>query len=346
MLDNINKNLSLKNLKDWFKVDGKWELVEEEWRGVVNFETHYEVSNFGRVKSLSRRVRCGHRGGFIDTKERIMRLSPDTSGYLSFGASKNDRSKSLKVHKEVAMAFMNHTPNGFVTVVDHIKKSLKLNNVFNLQLISNRENCTKERGEYVGVTWSNAAKRWRARTQIGGKERHIGLFDTRDEARDAYQRFYKELESGDSIEEVIQRIKGGRRTLTSKYRGVCWHPTKQRWASEVKFNNKIYWLGYYQIESEAGLVCLEIRDMLERDLLTKQRYAEIKAKYKIRNNKFGFGVSKATRGKPWRVTVSINKKNIYIGSYKNFIEATIIQRELYAKEIVKRYLSDPIKTYE
>jgi len=43
---------------------------KEEWRDIIGYEGMYEVSNFGRVKSLRRKVR--YKNSFRTIKEKIM----------------------------------------------------------------------------------------------------------------------------------------------------------------------------------------------------------------------------------------------------------------------------------
>jgi len=48
--------------------------------------------------------------------------------------------KSFKVHKLVAIHFLNHNPCGYKVVVDHIDGNPLNNHVNNLRLVSSREN--------------------------------------------------------------------------------------------------------------------------------------------------------------------------------------------------------------
>ncbi len=79
----------------------------ERWLPVVGFEGSYEVSNQGRVKSLARVTVDGHR-----LKERIMKLSPSTTGYLQVNLRKDGRYHARKVHSLVAEAFIGPRPAG------------------------------------------------------------------------------------------------------------------------------------------------------------------------------------------------------------------------------------------
>lgn len=76
--------------------------MEETWKEIVyDGETYedYQVSNLGRVKSL------------WFGKERILRPSKTTRGYLQVELYKNGKSKWLKVHRLVATAFLDN-PDG------------------------------------------------------------------------------------------------------------------------------------------------------------------------------------------------------------------------------------------
>ena len=71
-------------------------IVKEEWRPVDGYE-NYEVSNFGRVKSLNY-----HR----TDKEGILKPGKNKDGYLYVGLCRNGKMKYFKVHKLVAEAFL------------------------------------------------------------------------------------------------------------------------------------------------------------------------------------------------------------------------------------------------
>lgn len=72
----------------------------EIWRNVVGYEGLYQVSNFGRVKSLVRVDRFGRR-----VPERILKPAKDKDGYLLVALWKDGKGKTSKVHRLVAEAF-------------------------------------------------------------------------------------------------------------------------------------------------------------------------------------------------------------------------------------------------
>lgn len=169
-------------------------MNKELWKDIVNYETLYKVSSFGRIKSLSREV-LSKGGSFRTLKEKILKQTPDSKGYLTVSLSNKGKVKLKRVHKLVAIAFHNHVPNGYEIVVDHKDGNILNNYESNLQEISNRENSSKDRkgysSKYVGVSFSK--NKWIAKIYIKGKNIHLGSFIKEIEAHEAYQEKLKEL---------------------------------------------------------------------------------------------------------------------------------------------------------
>jgi hypothetical protein len=157
----------------------------EIWKDTPNYEGHYQVSSFGNIKSL----KFG--------KERILKPIINSHGYYSVKLSKTGKPKMFQVHVLVAMAFLNHIPCGHEIVVDH-KDTIKLNNnIYNLQLITTRENLSKDKkggsSQYTGVCWYRPYNKWLSSIQINGKLKHLGYFHCELEASKAYQKALAEL---------------------------------------------------------------------------------------------------------------------------------------------------------
>lgn len=112
--------------------------LEEEWRDIKGYEGLYQVSNCGRIKSLSRLIyNVGH-GYTKRSSERIKKLGTHTKGYLQVQLCKNGANKTIKVHRLVAQAFIPN-PNNFLQV-DHIDGDKTNNHVTNLEWVTNTEN--------------------------------------------------------------------------------------------------------------------------------------------------------------------------------------------------------------
>lgn len=102
------------------------EINLETWKHIKNYEK-YQISNFGRVKSLNRK------------KEIILKLAK-TLNYLKVTLQKNGKSKTFSVHKLVAETFLeNKNPIEF-KIVNHIDGNKLNNKVYNLEWTSYKNN--------------------------------------------------------------------------------------------------------------------------------------------------------------------------------------------------------------
>ena len=134
----------------------------ENWKDIPGYEGMYEVSDLGKVKSLGR---FSTKEGKNYKKIRGIIRKPIFSGrgYLAVDIYKDGKQKTFMVHQLVAMAFLDHVPCGHEKVIDHINNIKTDNRVENLQIISNRENTSKDKtggtSKYVGVSWDKANKK-------------------------------------------------------------------------------------------------------------------------------------------------------------------------------------------
>ena len=207
----------------------------EEFRSISGYEGLYEVSNFGNVKSL--------------TNDKILKPCLGSRGYYMVRVYKDNKGNTMSIHVLVAMAFLGHKPDGYKIVVDHIDNNKLNNHVSNLQLISNRENTSKDKkngtSKYTGVTWYNASNKWLAQIAINSKKKNLGLFETEDEAHETYQKALKMLNEGD-----LSFMKP--KEFSSKYKGVSWQKDRNKWVSRIKINGKQKNLGSFTSEEDAA----------------------------------------------------------------------------------------------
>ena len=85
----------------------------EQWRPVVGYESKYEVSDHGRVRSVARTVHRPHSGPY-KVSSRVLRPRVAHHGHHTvtlFGATKKDR-KHHYVHRLVLAAFVGPCPAG------------------------------------------------------------------------------------------------------------------------------------------------------------------------------------------------------------------------------------------
>ena len=103
--------------------------MKEIWKDIKGYEGLYQVSNLGRVKSLSRK---NH------PKEEFRNLITNSKGYLIVNLLKNNKGKTNKVHRLVAEAFIPN-PNNYPQV-NHKDENKTNNHVDNLEWCTNKYN--------------------------------------------------------------------------------------------------------------------------------------------------------------------------------------------------------------
>ena len=151
--------------------------MEEQFKTIPGFGL-YEVSDQGRVKSFQR---CGNKPYGI--------LKPGThkQGYKVV-IIKNDegKQKGMMIHQLVAYAFLSHVPERGVVVVDHIDNNPSNNFLSNLQIISCRENVSKDR-KNLGICYYKPTNRFLAYWE----GTYVGVYDTEEEAKEG-QSLYRQ----------------------------------------------------------------------------------------------------------------------------------------------------------
>lgn len=103
-------------------------IIENEiWKDIRGFDGDYQISNYGRVKSLK--------------KGKTLILSPilgRTQDYYTIGLNKNGEKKHYSVNRLVAEAFVPN-PNNYPEV-NHIDENTKNNHADNLEWVTHSQN--------------------------------------------------------------------------------------------------------------------------------------------------------------------------------------------------------------
>lgn len=117
-------------------------MEKEVFRDVLGYEGLYQVSNYGRVKSLERKniFYCGLRKEHLErpTKEKILNYNKSNRGYLQVCLTKDGKSKTYTVHRLVAKAFLPNLKNK--KQVNHIDGNKENNSIDNLEWVTSSEN--------------------------------------------------------------------------------------------------------------------------------------------------------------------------------------------------------------
>ena len=192
MKHNFNKVFTLEPLKSQFLIDGELVWKTEEFKEITEWE-YYQVSTFGRVMSNKRMIWNKGNNCFRVQNERILKPCAGSNGYYVVVLCGERGKNTFRVSTLVAMAFLDHKPNGMKIVIDH-KDNIKSNNYLsNLQLITIRKNSSKDKfrgnysSKYIGVYWHKQHNKWTAEIHINGKTIHLGYFENETDAANAYK---------------------------------------------------------------------------------------------------------------------------------------------------------------
>ena len=110
--------------KTWLSLEN---LPNEEWRPVVGYEGLYEVSNYGRVKTLFK--------GVNKIRKPVFTNNPR---YFGVNLYKENVSRLIRIHVLVARAFIPNPANK--PVVNHKDANRRNNQVSNLEWVTQLEN--------------------------------------------------------------------------------------------------------------------------------------------------------------------------------------------------------------
>ena len=111
-------------------------LPYEIWRDIKGYEGLYQVSNYGRVKSLERYVKYPNGNGRL-IKSKLLKLNPNEDGYLQVCLCKDETEKHFLVHRLVAEAFIPNPENK--PEIDHINRIRTDNRFCNLKWVFDNE---------------------------------------------------------------------------------------------------------------------------------------------------------------------------------------------------------------
>ena len=98
----------------------------EIWKDIPEYEGLYQISNYGRVKSLK-----------FD-KEKILKFGKDKDEYLQVVLYKDKKRKTFKVHRLVCLAFLKNPEN--FPYINHKDENKQNNHVNNLEFCNHTYN--------------------------------------------------------------------------------------------------------------------------------------------------------------------------------------------------------------
>jgi len=144
----------------------------------------YEISSFGRVRSLDRIDGAGHR-----IKGRLMKQGNTGDGYKIVDLCKDCKVYSHRINRMVAEAFVLNEGN--LPEVGHKDANRTNNHYLNLEWCTTRVNSLHrllDNGtpfDHLG-THVQTNGTYQARIQIDGKRKYLGTHATREKAHEIY----------------------------------------------------------------------------------------------------------------------------------------------------------------
>ena len=114
---------------------------------------------------------------------RYLKQRINNRGYLLINLSKDGKQKTFSVHRLVAETFLE--ADNKRNDVDHIDGDKTNNNISNLRWATHSENMQNKRAA-KGYTWHRQHNKWMAQISVNKKVIFLGLYDTEEDARQAY----------------------------------------------------------------------------------------------------------------------------------------------------------------
>lgn len=108
----------------------------EEWKKIDGTNDFYEISNFGNVRSVDRKVKRSD-GFFTSIEGKALKKSKSKKGYPVCRIKINSKSKNVPIHRLVALHFVDGDKS---LQVNHIDGDKDNNRFDNLEWVTCKEN--------------------------------------------------------------------------------------------------------------------------------------------------------------------------------------------------------------
>jgi len=139
------------------------------------FTEHVRCYSDGRVERKKQDVRIKN------PKWKLVKLTPKGHGYFQIVIAE----RYYCVHRIIASCFLNLDIENLEDVIDHRDGNPSNNRIENLRITTGQGN-DWNRTRAKGYSWNKHSKKWEAQIKVNGRHIHLGLFDTEEQAREAY----------------------------------------------------------------------------------------------------------------------------------------------------------------
>ena len=176
----------------------------EIWKPIKGFEEFYEISNYGRIRSLDRVIIQKGKFG-QDTnhiyKGKIVKLFVYKDGYARVGLHKNGEMKTYSVHRLVGEHFLEKKPGK--DCINHLDCNKANNNVNNLEWCTQSEN--------IQYAYDN-------RTKIPPHQKKISQYDMAGNLIQVWESMAEAARSLGLQQSNISKVCLGKRSQTGGYK--------------------------------------------------------------------------------------------------------------------------------
>eukprot|EP00500_Bicosoecida_sp_ms1_P010001 CAMPEP_0203833210 /NCGR_PEP_ID=MMETSP0115-20131106/72541_1 /ASSEMBLY_ACC=CAM_ASM_000227 /TAXON_ID=33651 /ORGANISM="Bicosoecid sp, Strain ms1" /LENGTH=305 /DNA_ID=CAMNT_0050742281 /DNA_START=124 /DNA_END=1039 /DNA_ORIENTATION=- len=191
---------------------------------------------------------------------------------------------------------------------------------------------------FVGVSWDKAHRKWKASIGVGGKLRHLGLFDDERMAAarcDAeWVAMGKAAKNSTSAEEqaaAVAMTEAARsQPPSSSFVGVSWDEARHKWVARISVGGKMRFLGYFDDERMAAARCdaewVAMGKAAKNSTSAEEQAAAVAmveaARTKPPSSSFvGVGWNKAAS--KWVARISVGGKARTIGFFRHELQAAV-----------------------
>lgn len=196
-------------------------MQNEVWRDIWSFEGSYQVSNFGNVRSLDRYI-YHPRMGKIFRKGKMLKQSYASKGYKQVCLNDNGRTTTFRVHRLVAMMFIENPDN--LETVNHIDGNKENNHVSNLE-------------------WCSVADNLR-HASVNGLMNHSSLTGSMnvnsvlDEGK-VYKMMTDYFLNDRILKEIAEEYDVSIATVFQAIKGITWKSVQKKWREDHGFGNEV-----------------------------------------------------------------------------------------------------------
>jgi len=152
-------------------------ITQERLKELLHYD--HDTGVFTRIYSTSKRIKVGDVAGSLDKK-----------GYIVIGIN----GKIYKSHRLAWLYVYGTWPKEFIDHVNGIRNDNRIVNLREATWTENMRNRSVHINNTSGfrcVTWNKDKCKWQSYFRLNGKQKHLGLFDTAEDASDAYHQWAK-----------------------------------------------------------------------------------------------------------------------------------------------------------